>query len=100
MNTMNQASFVVDKLWSAHPTDEYTLKVHSGRAWLTLNGTMDKHNPDFVLFTGDGMTVQAGQHVVVEAWPQHPAEVLTISWKVCHPASETGSELQYAKQSA
>ena len=100
MNPMNQDSFVVAKLWSARPTGEYTLQVRSGRAWLTLNGTMDTHNPDFVLFTGDGMTVQAGQHVVVEAWPQHPGDILTISWQLCRPASETVSKQPYAKQPA
>jgi hypothetical protein len=100
MNPMNQARFAVDKLWSACPTAEYRLNIHTGRAWVTLNGTMDKPNPDFVLFMGDDMRVQAGQHVVVEAWPQHPGEILTVSWQICGAASAPVGEQQLAKQAA
>ena len=100
MSPMNQASFAVDALWSARPTAEHILKIHTGRAWVTLNGTMDTHNPDFVLFMGDDMRVQAGQHVVVEAWPQHPGEILSVSWQICLTAYEPVGDQQLVKQAA
>jgi hypothetical protein len=80
MKPLNQTSFVVSQLWAARPLCEHRLQVLSGRAWVTLSGDMDKDNPDHVLFSGDSLQVAAGQHLVVEAWPRHRADVLKLSW--------------------
>jgi len=80
MKPLNQTSFVVSELWAARPLCEHRLQVVSGRAWVTLNGEMDKDNPDHVMLSGSVLQVPAGQHLVVEAWPRHPADVLRLSW--------------------
>ena len=80
MKPLNQTSFVVSQLWAARPLCEHRLQVLSGRAWVTLSGDMDKDNPDHVLLSGDSLQVAAGQHLVVEAWPRHPTDMLTLSW--------------------
>jgi hypothetical protein len=41
------------------------LVVTSGRLWLTFTGGTDDH----WLCAGEGLTLAAGQEVVVEAWP-------------------------------
>jgi len=80
MKPLNDSPFVVTQLWTARPSSDHRLLVTSGRAWATLSGEWDKDNPDHVLLCGDGLHVAAGQHLVVEAWPRHPAEVLTLTW--------------------
>lgn len=81
MKPLNEHPFTVTQLWSARPLCEYRLQVESGRAWATLNGPLDQDDPDHVLLAGDGLQVAADQHLVVEAWPRHPGEVLTLSWQ-------------------
>ncbi|MFO1249762.1 DUF2917 domain-containing protein [Inhella sp.] len=45
-----------------------TLRVCSGRLWLTANGQLDAPSEDFVLQAGDLLRLPAGQEVVVEAF--------------------------------
>lgn len=45
-----------------------TLKVCSGRLWLTANGQLDAPAEDWVLQAGDQLRLPAGQEVVVEAF--------------------------------
>ena len=46
--------------------------VTSGRLWLTVSGGTDDH----WLSAGEGLTLAAGQEVVVEAWPQAEFQLL------------------------
>jgi hypothetical protein len=46
--------------------------VTSGRLWLTVSGGTDDH----WLRAGEGMTLAAGQEVVVEAWPEAAFQLL------------------------
>lgn len=48
------------------------LVVTSGRVWLTVTGGTDDH----WLRAGEGMTLRAGQAVVVEAWPEASFQLL------------------------
>lgn len=48
------------------------LVVTSGRLWLTVSGGTDDH----WLCTGEGLTLAAGQEVVVEAWPEAAFQLL------------------------
>jgi hypothetical protein len=48
------------------------LVVTSGRLWLTVSGGTDDH----WLRAGEGLTVAAGQEVVVEGWPQAEFQLL------------------------
>ena len=70
--------------WSAHPDQRHTLKIDQGRAWVTLTGEWGLINPDHVMTKGQCLEVAAGQHLVVENWPQNPNDALVIVW---HPAA-------------
>jgi hypothetical protein len=48
------------------------LVVTGGRLWLTVTGGADDH----WLRAGEGLTLAAGQQVVVEAWPQATFQLL------------------------
>lgn len=48
------------------------LVVTSGRLWLTVSGGTDDH----WLRAGEGLTLAAGQEVVVEAWPEAAFQLL------------------------
>ncbi|KQV50306.1 hypothetical protein ASC95_13040 [Pelomonas sp. Root1217] len=48
------------------------LVVTSGRLWLTVSGGTDDH----WLCAGEGLTLAAGQEVVVEAWPEAAFQLL------------------------
>lgn len=48
------------------------LVVTAGRLWLTVSGGSDDH----WLRAGDGLTLAAGQEVVVEAWPEASFQLL------------------------
>lgn len=48
------------------------LVVIGGRLWLTVSGGTDDH----WLRAGEGLTLAAGQEVVVEAWPQAEFQLL------------------------
>lgn len=48
------------------------LVVTSGRLWLTVSGGTDDH----WLGAGEGLTLAAGQEVVVEAWPEAAFQLL------------------------
>lgn len=48
------------------------LVVTAGRLWLTVSGGSDDH----WLRAGDGITLAAGQEVVVEAWPEASFQLL------------------------
>jgi hypothetical protein len=53
------------------------LVVTSGRLWLTVTGGCDDH----WLAAGEGLTLAAGEQIVVEAWPQ-------ASFQLLQPAPE------------
>jgi hypothetical protein len=99
MKPLNQTSLVVRHLWSARPASDYRLVVTSGRAWVTMRGEMGKHNPDHMMLCGDVLQVAGGQHLVVEAWPRHPADVLTLSW-LASDKSEGGAKTESASNPA
>lgn len=48
------------------------LVVIGGRLWLTISGGTDDH----WLGAGEGMTLAAGQEVVIEAWPEASFQLL------------------------
>lgn len=48
------------------------LVVTSGRLWLTVSGGTDDH----WLRAGEGLTLAAGQEVVIEAWPEAAFQLL------------------------
>lgn len=48
------------------------LVVMGGRLWLTVSGGCDDH----WLHAGEGLTLAAGQEVVVEAWPEASFQLL------------------------
>jgi len=48
------------------------LVVTSGRLWLTVTGGTDDH----WLCAGQGLTLAAGQEIVVEAWPRAEFQLL------------------------
>ena len=48
------------------------LVVTEGRLWLTISGGTDDH----WLRAGEGLTLAAGQEVVVEAWPEANFQLL------------------------
>lgn len=48
------------------------LVVIGGRLWLTLSGGGDDH----WLGAGEGLTLAAGQEVVIEAWPEAEFQLL------------------------
>jgi len=52
----------------SHPVrQDETLKVRSGRLWLTTNGELNAPSEDLVLEAGQCLLLPAGQRVVVEA---------------------------------
>jgi len=52
----------------SHPLrQDETLKVRSGRLWLTANGALDAPSEDLVIEAGQCLLLPAGQRVVVEA---------------------------------
>ena len=81
MNQQATHLLAIDTLWTARPECPSELQINSGRAWVTMTGTLDKTNPDYVLSTGDTLSVPAGQHLVVETWPRHPGDTLTVFWQ-------------------
>ena len=50
----------------------HRLVVTSGRLWLTISGGTDDH----WLRAGEGLTLAAGQEVVIEAWPEAAFQLL------------------------
>ena len=48
------------------------LVVMGGRLWLTISGGTDDH----WLSEGEGLTLAAGQEVVIEAWPEASFQLL------------------------
>lgn len=83
---MNTQTFDIQRIWSATPASAHLLQVISGRAWITVTGEMGQVNPDHVL------QVLADQQVVVESWPRHAGDALTVRWNereqfVCQSSS-------------
>lgn len=69
-----------DRAMSLRPRERSVLEIAQGRVWLTLEGGL--HLPpelagDHMLHAGERFIVEAGQHVVIEAWgsPGVPGEV-------------------------
>ncbi len=62
------------------------LVVTAGRLWLTVSGDSDDH----WLRAGDGITLAAGQEVVVEAWPEASFQLLQpeASFQLLQPAAQ------------
>jgi len=77
---MNTRTFEIQRIWSTTPHSTHLLKVISGRAWITTTGKMGQDNPDHVLIAGDCLQVHADQQVVIESWPRHIADTLTVRW--------------------
>ena len=77
---MTPHTFDIQRIWSASPASAHLLQVTSGRAWITVTGEMGQVNPDHVLQPGDCLQVLADQQVVVESWPRHAGDALTIRW--------------------
>jgi len=91
---MNTHTFEIQRILSATPHSTHLLKVISGRAWITTTGEMGQDNPDHVLLAGECLQVQADQQVVIESWPRHSADGLTVKWSeieqvVCHTTSDS-----------
>ena len=80
MAERKQSSLTVLGCWSARPDQRHTLKIERGRAWVTLTGEWGTLNPDFVLTQGQCLEVAAGQHLVVENWPENDHDQLAIVW--------------------
>ena len=91
-SAMNTHTFDIQRIWSATPHSTHLLKVISGRAWITMTGEMGQVNPDHVLQAGDCVQVLADQQVVVESWPRHAGDALTVRWNK--------SELQVCQSTA
>lgn len=64
----------------------HRLVVTSGRLWLTVSGGTDDH----WLRAGEGLTLAAGQEVVVEAWPE-------AAFQLLHPAPKRSVEARPAR---
>ena len=64
---------------SLHPRQRGVLEVAQGRVWLTASGSAD-----YVLLAGERWVVEAGQHVVLEAWSPAGAasEPVAFRWDV------------------
>ena len=62
------------------------LVVIGGRLWLTISGGTDDH----WLRAGDGLTLAAGQEVVIEAWPE-------ASFQLLQPAPQRRAEARPAR---
>ena len=91
-SAMNTHTFDIQRIWSATPASAHLLQVISGRAWITVTGEMGQVNPDHVLQPGDCLQVLADQQVVVESWPRHAGDALTVRWNereqfVCQSSS-------------
>lgn len=68
------------------------LVVTSGRLWLTVSGGTDDH----WLCAGEGLTLAAGQEVVVEAWPEAAFQLLQPAAPRRAPRAARGSRLAAA----
>lgn len=79
---------------SLHPRERSVLEIARGRVWLTLSGTLPRHQPadmpadlllgvaDHLLQAGDRLDIAAGQHVVMEVWTPagSPGEDVAFHW--------------------
>jgi Protein of unknown function (DUF2917) len=61
---------------SLKPEQHGALCVKSGRLYVTTNRAVD----DYFLETGDTLFVQAGAHIVAEAWNQNKAGMAMFEW--------------------
>lgn len=86
MHTQSNEPFLVECVLSLQPKATHLLKVMKGRAWVTLVGECDQYNPDIFLQEGEEVRVQAGQHVVMEAWARHAGDGLWVQWQIAYDA--------------
>ena len=74
------------RVLSFYPELGGTLRVHSGRLWVTS----DHSQGDYFLAAGDTFDAPAGAHVVAEAWNQSRGEAAVFEWTAVtspHPPS-------------
>jgi len=80
METLHRNLLLITHAVSFRSDKPHTLEVAHGRAWVTLVGSLDQANPDIFLTEGQTLQVNSSQHVVVESWPRHHADKLSVQW--------------------
>ena len=92
---------------SLRPRDCSVLEIAQGRVWLTHNGVSATDPPgavaDHVLCAGDGLTIAAGAHVVIEPWtlPGAPeALAVAFRWGIAPDATPVDLQPQRLRSNA
>ena len=80
MDTLSCNVLLIKQVESFHTDVAHLLNVIHGRAWVTLIGSQDQVNPDIFLTDGQALQVAAFQHLVIEPWPRHLGDELSVQW--------------------
>jgi hypothetical protein len=94
MSAESPQPFLVKKAMSLWPQSRHVLKVVQGCAWVTLVGKPGQENPDIFLYAGEDLSVEAGQHLVLESWTGRVQDALWVEWQIAYDAFVDSSKEQ------